>query len=133
MQTFAARCVATTKPTKARGRHEPDRSRQRLRRDERSQSQHEARSRRDPRLRRGPSQSVLPATGLEARRRRRAARRAPHRAVTTPRPAEGAPTVQFTPPGSATSITFGTGLTTAAPGSAEASLTVSDIEAAHDA
>jgi hypothetical protein len=30
------------------------------------------------------------------------------------------------------SVTFGTGLTTAAPGSAEGGLTVSDIEAAHD-
>ncbi len=40
--------------------------------------------------------------------------------------------VQFTPPGSACSITFGRGLTTAAPGSAEAGLIVSDIEAAHD-
>jgi catechol 2,3-dioxygenase-like lactoylglutathione lyase family enzyme len=47
-------------------------------------------------------------------------------------PLDGIRIVQFTPPGSATSITFGTGLTTAAPGSAEASLTVSDIEAAHD-
>jgi catechol 2,3-dioxygenase-like lactoylglutathione lyase family enzyme len=41
-------------------------------------------------------------------------------------------TVQFTPPGSACSVTFGTGITTAAPGSAEATLTVADIEAAHD-
>jgi catechol 2,3-dioxygenase-like lactoylglutathione lyase family enzyme len=40
--------------------------------------------------------------------------------------------VQFTPPGSGCSITFGKGLTAAAPGSAEAGLTVSDIEAAHD-
>jgi catechol 2,3-dioxygenase-like lactoylglutathione lyase family enzyme len=48
-------------------------------------------------------------------------------------PLDGLRIVQFTPPGSATSITFGTGLTMAAPGSAEASLTVSDIEAAHDA
>src|ERR1700716_621458 len=48
-------------------------------------------------------------------------------------PLEGLRIVQFTPPGSATSITFGEGLTTAAPGSAEASLTVSDIETAHDA
>ena len=47
-------------------------------------------------------------------------------------PLDGLRIIQFTPPGSATSITFGTGLTTAAPGSAEASLTVSDIEAAHD-
>jgi catechol 2,3-dioxygenase-like lactoylglutathione lyase family enzyme len=47
-------------------------------------------------------------------------------------PMEGLRIVQFTPPGSGTSITFGLGLTTAAPGSAEASLTVSDIEAAHD-
>ena len=46
-------------------------------------------------------------------------------------PLEGLRIVQFTPPGSGTSITFGTGLTTAAPGSAEAGLTVSDIEAAH--
>ena len=47
-------------------------------------------------------------------------------------PLDGLRIVQFTPPGSGTSITFGTGLTTAAPGSAEAGLTVSDIEAAHD-
>ena len=40
--------------------------------------------------------------------------------------------VQFTPPGSGCSVTFGKGLTEAAPGSAEATLTVSDIEAAHD-
>ena len=39
--------------------------------------------------------------------------------------------VQFTPPGSAASATFGIGLTTAAPGSAEHVLVVSDIEAAH--
>ena len=47
-------------------------------------------------------------------------------------PRDGLRIVQFTPPGSGTSITFGTGLTTAAPGSAEAGLTVTDIEAAHD-
>jgi catechol 2,3-dioxygenase-like lactoylglutathione lyase family enzyme len=46
-------------------------------------------------------------------------------------PLEGLRIVQFTPPGSPASITFGLGLTTAAPGSAEAGLTVSDIEAAH--
>jgi catechol 2,3-dioxygenase-like lactoylglutathione lyase family enzyme len=45
-------------------------------------------------------------------------------------PLEGLRIVQFTPPGSAASITFGTGLTTALPGSAEGGLTVSDIEAA---
>jgi catechol 2,3-dioxygenase-like lactoylglutathione lyase family enzyme len=47
-------------------------------------------------------------------------------------PMEGLRIVQFTPPGSGTSITFGLGLTTAAPGSAEGGLVVSDIEAAHD-
>jgi catechol 2,3-dioxygenase-like lactoylglutathione lyase family enzyme len=47
-------------------------------------------------------------------------------------PMEGLRIVQFTPPGSPTSITFGQGLTTAAPGSAEGGLIVSDIEAAHD-
>src|SRR5450755_3183018 len=47
-------------------------------------------------------------------------------------PLEGLRIVQFTPPRSGSSVTFGQGLTTAAPGSAEASLTVSDIEAAHD-
>src|SRR5580692_3650507 len=47
-------------------------------------------------------------------------------------PMEGLRIVQFTPPGSPTSITFGDGLTTAAPGSAEGGLIVSDIEAAHD-
>jgi len=39
--------------------------------------------------------------------------------------------VQFTPPGSGTSVIFGKGLTAAAPGSALAGLTVYDIEAAH--
>jgi catechol 2,3-dioxygenase-like lactoylglutathione lyase family enzyme len=47
-------------------------------------------------------------------------------------PLDGLRIVQFTPPGSGCSITFGKGLTTAAPGSAEAGLVVSDIEAAHD-
>jgi catechol 2,3-dioxygenase-like lactoylglutathione lyase family enzyme len=46
-------------------------------------------------------------------------------------PMEGLRIVQFTPPGSGTSVTFGLGLTTAAPGSAEGGLIVSDIEAAH--
>ncbi len=46
-------------------------------------------------------------------------------------PLDGLRIVQFTPPGSATSVTFGVGLTTAAPGSAEGALVVSDIEAAH--
>ena len=40
--------------------------------------------------------------------------------------------VQFTPPGSACSIQFGTKITSAAPGSARSVLVVSDIEAAHD-
>jgi catechol 2,3-dioxygenase-like lactoylglutathione lyase family enzyme len=48
-------------------------------------------------------------------------------------PMDGLRIVQFTPPGSGTSITFGQGLTTAAPGSAEGGLVVSDIVAAHDA
>jgi catechol 2,3-dioxygenase-like lactoylglutathione lyase family enzyme len=47
-------------------------------------------------------------------------------------PMEGLRIVQFTPPGSGTSVTFGLGLTTAAPGSAEGGLIVSDIEAARD-
>jgi catechol 2,3-dioxygenase-like lactoylglutathione lyase family enzyme len=46
-------------------------------------------------------------------------------------PLDGLRIVQFTPPGSAASITFGTGLTTAAPGSAEGGLIVADIVAAH--
>ena len=46
-------------------------------------------------------------------------------------PMDGLRIVQFTPPGSGTSVTFGLGITTAAPGSAEAGLIVSDIEAAH--
>jgi catechol 2,3-dioxygenase-like lactoylglutathione lyase family enzyme len=46
-------------------------------------------------------------------------------------PFDGLRIVQFTPPGSGTSITFGLGLTTAAPGSAGGGLIVSDIEAAH--
>jgi catechol 2,3-dioxygenase-like lactoylglutathione lyase family enzyme len=47
-------------------------------------------------------------------------------------PLDGLRIVQFTPPGSGTSVTFGTGLTLAAPGSNEAGLIVSDIRAAHD-
>ena len=48
-------------------------------------------------------------------------------------PMEGLRIVQFTPPGSGhVSVTFGEGLTSAAPGSALAGLIVSDIEAAHD-
>jgi catechol 2,3-dioxygenase-like lactoylglutathione lyase family enzyme len=47
-------------------------------------------------------------------------------------PLDGLRIVQFTPPGSAASVTFGQGLTTAAPGSAEAGLIVSDIVTAHD-
>ena len=47
-------------------------------------------------------------------------------------PLDGLRIVQFTPPGSGTSVTFGKGLTAAAPGSALAGLVVSDIQAAHD-
>jgi catechol 2,3-dioxygenase-like lactoylglutathione lyase family enzyme len=47
-------------------------------------------------------------------------------------PLPGLRIVQFTPPGSAASVTFGLGLTTSAPGSAEGGLVVSDIVAAHD-
>jgi catechol 2,3-dioxygenase-like lactoylglutathione lyase family enzyme len=46
-------------------------------------------------------------------------------------PMPGLRIVQFTPPGSNTSVTFGQGLTEAVPGSATAALVVSDIEAAH--
>jgi catechol 2,3-dioxygenase-like lactoylglutathione lyase family enzyme len=47
-------------------------------------------------------------------------------------PFDGLRIVQFTPPGSATAVTFGVGLTSAIPGSAEAGLVVSDIEAAYE-
>ena len=47
-------------------------------------------------------------------------------------PLDGLRIVQFTPPGSGCSMTFGTGLITSAPGSAQAVLVVSDIEVAHD-
>lgn len=46
-------------------------------------------------------------------------------------PMEGLRIVQFTPPGSGTSITFGNGLTTAAPGSGMGNLVVPDIETAY--
>jgi catechol 2,3-dioxygenase-like lactoylglutathione lyase family enzyme len=46
-------------------------------------------------------------------------------------PLDGLRIVQFTPPGSGTSVDFGTGLTAATPGSALAGMTVADIEAAH--
>jgi predicted enzyme related to lactoylglutathione lyase len=48
-------------------------------------------------------------------------------------PIEGVRFVQFTPQGSGTSVTFGLGLPTAAPGSIQGTLVVTDIEAAHDA
>ena len=47
-------------------------------------------------------------------------------------PAKDVRIVQFTPPGSGCSVTFGNGLTAATPGSSAAALIVSDIEAAHD-
>ena len=47
-------------------------------------------------------------------------------------PLPGLRIVQFTPPGSGASVTFGTGLTSASPGSSLGGLIVSDIEAAHD-
>jgi predicted enzyme related to lactoylglutathione lyase len=46
-------------------------------------------------------------------------------------PMEGLRIIQFTPPASGTSVTFGKGLIASAPGSAQAVLVVSDIEAAH--
>ena len=46
-------------------------------------------------------------------------------------PMPGLRIVQFTPPGSGTSVDFGEGITTGVPGAAEATLIVSDIEAAH--
>jgi catechol 2,3-dioxygenase-like lactoylglutathione lyase family enzyme len=48
-------------------------------------------------------------------------------------PSDGIRLVQFTPPGSGCSVTFGSGIINSAPGSAEATLTVSDIVMAHDA
>jgi catechol 2,3-dioxygenase-like lactoylglutathione lyase family enzyme len=47
-------------------------------------------------------------------------------------PLPGLRIVQFTPPGSGCSVTFGLGLKKAAPGSAGGGLIVSDIEAAHE-
>jgi catechol 2,3-dioxygenase-like lactoylglutathione lyase family enzyme len=47
-------------------------------------------------------------------------------------PMEALRIVQFTPPGSGASITFGKGLTTATPGAAGAGVVVSDIEAARE-
>jgi catechol 2,3-dioxygenase-like lactoylglutathione lyase family enzyme len=46
-------------------------------------------------------------------------------------PMDGLRIVQFTPPGSACSVDFGTGITTAKPGSAEGTLVVTDVEVAH--
>jgi catechol 2,3-dioxygenase-like lactoylglutathione lyase family enzyme len=47
-------------------------------------------------------------------------------------PLDGVRFIQFTPPGSGTSITFGLGLPTAAPGSIQGTLVVPDINEAHD-
>jgi len=46
-------------------------------------------------------------------------------------PAANIRIVQFTPPGSGCSVSFGSGITAAAPGSAVSALVVSNIEAAH--
>src|SRR5580698_3119140 len=46
-------------------------------------------------------------------------------------PAKGTRIVQFTPPGSGCSVTFGDGVTGSAPGTAVGALIVSDISAAH--
>ena len=45
-------------------------------------------------------------------------------------PAAGVRLIQLTPPGSACSITFGSGITSAVPGSVQGGLVVSDIEKA---
>jgi predicted enzyme related to lactoylglutathione lyase len=47
-------------------------------------------------------------------------------------PAKGVRIVQFTPPGSGCSVTFGSGISAAPPGSAAGALIVSDIKSAHD-
>jgi predicted enzyme related to lactoylglutathione lyase len=47
-------------------------------------------------------------------------------------PAMGIRIVQFTTPGSGCSVTFSQGITAASPSSAEGTLIVSDIDAAHD-
>jgi catechol 2,3-dioxygenase-like lactoylglutathione lyase family enzyme len=47
-------------------------------------------------------------------------------------PAKNVRLVQFTPPGSGCSVTFGSGVTASVPGSAVAGLIVSDIRAAHE-
>ena len=47
-------------------------------------------------------------------------------------PATNVRIVQFTPPGSGCSVTFGVGVTASAPGTAVGALIVSDIKAAHE-
>src|SRR6202046_3227990 len=47
-------------------------------------------------------------------------------------PAQDVRIVQFTPPGSGCSVTFGNGVTASAPGTAVGALIVSDIKAAHE-
>jgi catechol 2,3-dioxygenase-like lactoylglutathione lyase family enzyme len=47
-------------------------------------------------------------------------------------PFDGLRIVQFTPPGSGTSVTFGQGIISSTPGAAEGALVVSEIMAAHD-
>jgi catechol 2,3-dioxygenase-like lactoylglutathione lyase family enzyme len=47
-------------------------------------------------------------------------------------PAKSVRIVQFTPPSSGCSVTFGTGVTASAPGTAVGALVVSDIKAAHE-
>jgi hypothetical protein len=50
----------------------------------------------------------------------------------TPPRSRGSGSSSSPPPGSGTAVTFGQGLTTAAPGSAESGITVPDIESAHE-
>jgi catechol 2,3-dioxygenase-like lactoylglutathione lyase family enzyme len=47
-------------------------------------------------------------------------------------PGKNVRVVQFTPPGSGCSVTFGTGVTVSAPGTAVGALIVADIRAAHE-
>jgi catechol 2,3-dioxygenase-like lactoylglutathione lyase family enzyme len=73
---------------------------------------------------------VIPVSDVE--RSKQFYQRLGWRLDTDDAPAKDVRIVQFTPPGSGCSVTFGKGITASAPGSAVGALIVSDIKAAHE-
>src|SRR5438067_12251865 len=73
---------------------------------------------------------IIPVSDVE--RSKRIYRRTGWRFDDDVSPVDGVRIVQFTPAGSACSVTFGKRITAVAPGPAEAALVIFDIQTAHD-